>query len=42
MRLSLGDAGGILALALGVTAIACWLPARRAGKLEPATALQYE
>lgn len=42
MRLSVADMAAIALLSIGVTALACWLPARRAGSLEPATALQYE
>lgn len=42
MHLAARDLLAIAALSIGVTTLACWLPARRAGRLEPATALQYE
>ncbi len=42
MRLSALDVAAIALLSIGVTLLACWFPARRAGNLEPATALQYE
>jgi len=40
--LSAADALAIAHFSLTATTLACWLPARRAGRLEPATALQYE
>jgi lipoprotein-releasing system permease protein len=42
LRLSLGDAGAVAGLAIGVTLLACWLPARRAARTEPAEALRFE
>lgn len=41
-RLSAADAGAIAAFTLGVTFLSCWLPSRRALRLEPAAALRYE
>jgi lipoprotein-releasing system permease protein len=42
LRLAGRDAAAIAGLALGVTLLACWLPARRAARTEPATALRFE
>ena len=36
------DLGAIVLFTLAVTWIACWLPARRAGRVEAAVALRYE
>jgi len=42
LHLAAGDAAAIAALALGVTILACWLPAWKAARLEPAVALRFE
>lgn len=42
MRLSVGDALAIAGFALAATLLACWLPARRAGRVEPVRALQAD
>ncbi|MEE8138984.1 MAG: ABC transporter permease [Thermoanaerobaculia bacterium] len=36
------DLVAVAAFSLAVTFLACWTPARRAGRLQPATALRYE
>ena len=36
------DLAAVTILTLGVTVIACWMPARRAGRVLPADALRYE
>jgi len=42
LRLSAADAATIAGFALAVTVLSCWLPARRARRLVPAVAVQYE
>jgi lipoprotein-releasing system permease protein len=41
-RLALDDALAIAAFTVGVTFLSCWLPSRRALKLDPAAALRFE
>jgi lipoprotein-releasing system permease protein len=41
-RVELVDVLRIVGFTLGVTVLACWIPAQRAARLRPATALRYE
>lgn len=41
-RLSWPDAAAIALFTLVVTFLACWIPSRRAGRIQPAAALRYE
>jgi ABC-type lipoprotein release transport system permease subunit len=41
-RLVPRDLAAVALFTLSVTLLACWLPARRAGRIAPAEALRYE
>lgn len=41
-RVRAGDVAAVVGFTLLVTLLACWLPARRAGRVHPAIALRYE
>lgn len=41
-HVELGDVSVIVAFTLAVTFLACWLPSRRAARVQPADALRYE
>ena len=41
-RVDFADLMRVVGFTLVVTLVACWLPARKAGRVQPATALRYE